>query len=62
MVSLLFLHRKVASYTYLAAPKTPDKDDLIDMGERNLINGLDDFPEAAMAALLQAMKPSGATL
>lgn len=52
----------LASYTYLAAPKTPDKDDLIDMGERNLINGLDDFPEAAMAALLQAMKPSGATL
>ena len=52
----------LASYTYLAAPKTTDKEDLIDMGEPNLINGLENFSEAQMAALMQAMKPSGATL
>ena len=52
----------LASYTYLAAPKTSDKEDFIDMGEPNLINGIEDFSEAAMAALMQAMKPSGATL
>jgi hypothetical protein len=50
-----------ASYTYLADPKTPDKEDLIDMGEPNLINGLGDFSEGVMAAFVQAMKPSGAT-
>lgn len=52
----------LASYTYLAAPKTSDKEDLLDMEEPNLINGLEDFPEAAMAALVQAMKSSGAVL
>jgi hypothetical protein len=51
-----------ARYTYLAAPKTTDKEDLIDMEEPNLINGLENFPETEMAALVQAMKPSGATL
>jgi hypothetical protein len=51
----------LASYTYLAAPKTTDKEDLMLMEEPNLINGLDDFPEAEMAALTQLMKPSGAT-
>jgi hypothetical protein len=52
----------LGNYTYLAAPRTTDKEDLIDMEEPNLINGLDDFPEAAMAALTQLMEPSGATL
>ena len=51
----------LASYIYLGAPKTSDKEDLLDMEEPNLINGLDDFSEAAMAALMRAMKPSGAT-
>lgn len=50
-----------ASYTYLADPKTPDKEDLIDMGEPNLINGLGDFSDTVMAAFVQAMNPSGAT-
>ena len=50
-----------ASYTYLADPKTPDKEDLIDMGEPNLINGLGDFSDTMMAAFVQAMNPSGAT-
>ena len=36
----------LASYTYLADPKTTDKEDLIDMEEPNLINGLEDFSEA----------------
>lgn len=49
------------SYIYLAAPKTPDKEDLIDMGEPNLINGLGDFSDTVMAAFVQAMNPSGAT-
>jgi hypothetical protein len=51
----------LASYTYLAAPKTTDKEDLLEMEEPNLINGLDDFPEVAMAGLMQLMKPNGAT-
>ena len=50
-----------ASYIYLADPKTPDKEDLIDMGEPNLINGLGEFSETVMAAFVQAMNPSGAT-
>jgi TIR domain len=52
----------LASYTYLAAPHTSDKEDLVDMEEPNLINGLENFPEAEMAALMEAMKPSGAKL
>src|SRR5262245_17661242 len=51
----------LASCTYLAAPKTIDKEDLMDMGEPNLINGLEDFSEAEMAAFVRAMEPSGAT-
>jgi hypothetical protein len=51
-----------ASYTYLADPKTADKADLIDMEEPNLINGLDDFVEAEMAAFVQAMNVSGETI
>ena len=51
----------LASYTYLADPKTTDKEDLIDMEEPNLINGLGGFSEAEMAAFVQAMNPSGAT-
>ena len=49
------------SYIYLADPKTPDKEDLIDMGEPNLINGLGGFSDTVMAAFVQAMNPSGAT-
>lgn len=49
-----------ASYTYVADPRTTDKEDLIDMEEPNLINGLGDFSEARMAAFVQAMTLSGA--
>jgi hypothetical protein len=49
-----------ASYTFLADPKTTDKEDLIDMEEPNLINGLGDFSDTMMAAFVKAMKPSEA--
>jgi hypothetical protein len=49
-----------ASYTFLADPKTTDKEDLIDMEEPNLINGLGDFSDTMMAAFVKAMKPSQA--
>jgi TIR domain-containing protein len=49
-----------ASYTFLADPKTTDKEDLIDMEEPNLINGFGDFSDAIMAPVVQAMKPSQA--
>lgn len=45
----------LANYTYLAGPKTADKEDLIDMEEPNLIDGLEQFSEAEMAAFVQAM-------
>lgn len=50
----------LASYTFLADPKTSDKEDLIDMEEPNLINGLGDFSDTVMAAFVQAMNPNGA--
>ena len=50
-----------ASYTFLADPKTTDKEDLIDMEEPNLINGLGEFSDTKMAAFVEAIKPSQAT-
>lgn len=49
----------LASYTYLAAPKTMDKEDLIDLEEPNVINGLIDFTAESMADFVQAMKING---
>ena len=40
-------------FTYLAEPRTPDKQDLIDMEEPGLIDGLGGFAEAAMTKSLQ---------
>ena len=51
----------LARYTYLADPRTSDKEDLIDMEEPDLINGLGGFAEAEMAAFMQAMNQRGAT-
>jgi hypothetical protein len=48
------------SYTFLADPKTTDKEDLIDMEEPNLIDGLGEFSDTKMAAFVEAMKPSQA--
>jgi hypothetical protein len=50
----------LANYTYLAVPRTSDKEDLLDMGGPNLINGLEDSAETAMAVFMQAMKPAQA--
>lgn len=46
------------SYTFLADPKTTNKEDLIDMEESNLIIGLGDFSDTKMAAFVTAMKTS----
>ena len=43
-------------FTYLAPPMTGHKQDCIDMGEENLIMGLETFSEAAMQPLIEAMK------
>lgn len=51
----------LVSYTFLADPKTTDKEDLIDMEEPDLINGLGDFSDTMMTAFVQAMNSSGAT-
>lgn len=50
----------LASYTYVADPGTTDKEDLIDMDEPNLINGLGDFSDARITAFVDAMNLSGA--
>ncbi len=42
-------------FTYLAEPRTADKQDLIDMEEPRLIDGLDGLAERAMTELLQQM-------
>jgi hypothetical protein len=50
-----------AMFTYLAEPRTGDKEDLIDMEEPGLINGLAGFVEPAMAKSLQAVIAAGTT-
>jgi hypothetical protein len=47
------------TYTYLAAPRTGDKEDLLDMEEPHLINGLGDFSETAMSEFLGALIGKG---
>ena len=50
-----------ARFTYLAEPRTSDKEDLIDMEEPGLIDGLGGFAETAMAEFMHSVKTSGAT-
>ena len=50
-----------ATFTYLAEPRTSDKEDLIDMEEPGLIDGLGGFVEAAMAKSILAVNAAGAT-
>jgi hypothetical protein len=50
-----------ARYTYLAEPQTSDKEDLIDMAETALINGLGGFAEAALTAFIQVVNAPGKT-
>jgi hypothetical protein len=49
--------RPPAIYTYLAEPRTSDKEDLIDMEEPGLIDGLGGFVEAAVAKSIKPCKP-----
>jgi len=51
----------LANYTYLAEPKTGDKEDLINMGEPGLIDGRKDFSEQGMAEFIQALTAAGET-
>jgi hypothetical protein len=46
----------LASYVYLAAPATDDKQELIELEEPNLIKGLDGFLEMEMMPLLKLLK------
>jgi hypothetical protein len=50
-----------AKYIYLAEPSTSDKQDLIDMEETGLIDGLGGFAEAAIAKSIQAVTEAAAT-
>jgi len=49
-------------YTYLAQPTTPEKEDLIEMEEENLIDGLGDFSHEPMADFIRVMKTGGEPL
>lgn len=53
-------HPLLARYTYLAEPKTSDKEDLIDMGEPGLIDALTGFSVGDMASFVSALTPTGA--
>jgi hypothetical protein len=44
-------------YTYLAEPRTNDKDELIDLEEAGLINGLGGFVEETVAKSIKPCKP-----
>ena len=49
-------------YVYLAQPTTAKKEDLIDMEEDNLIDGLEAFSVSAMTDFMQVMNSGGITL
>ncbi|WNM62261.1 toll/interleukin-1 receptor domain-containing protein [Candidatus Nitrospira neomarina] len=53
----------LASYTYLAEPKTADKEDLIEMEDmkKPTIDGLEGFSPVAMAEFMQVMNAAGKT-
>jgi hypothetical protein len=46
-------------FTYLAEPKTGDKQDLIDMQEHGLIDGLSGFAESASTKALRSLAEAG---
>jgi hypothetical protein len=50
----------LANYTYLADPVTGDKDELIELEEPDLIDGIGEFSEAGLDAFLHAIRTSGA--
>ena len=50
----------LARYTYLAEPRTSDKEDLIEMEEPGLIDGLGGFDKAALDKFVQPLTVAGA--
>jgi hypothetical protein len=51
----------LASHIYLTEPSTASKQDLIELEEPNLINGLQGFSEAEMLKFLRAIEGTGAS-
>ena len=51
----------LASHIYLAEPSTASKQDLIELEEPNLINGLQGFSDAEMLKFIRALEGKGAT-
>ena len=51
----------LANYIYLAEPATASKQDLIDLEESNLINGLQGFSDAEMLKFMSVMEGKGAS-
>ena len=49
------------TFTYLAAPATSDKQDLVDMEERGVIDGRSSFRESDLAPIMAAMPGIGAS-
>jgi hypothetical protein len=49
----------LARCTYLAEPKTSDKQDLVDMGEAGLIDASAGFDEAGLSGFVQRVNPAG---
>ena len=54
-LGLLFGRAAPQVWTYLAEPRSGDKDDLIDMEEERLVDGLDGLDEARLRPLLGAL-------
>jgi hypothetical protein len=53
--------KPLVNYIYLAEPATASKQDIIELEEPNLINGLQGFSEAEMRKFLDAMDGKGAS-
>jgi hypothetical protein len=49
----------LANYTFLAAPTKAQKEELIELGEPDLIDGIEDFPAAALDAFVQSVNAAG---
>ncbi|MGH8589870.1 MAG: toll/interleukin-1 receptor domain-containing protein [Gammaproteobacteria bacterium] len=49
----------LASVTWLASPVTAHKTDCLEMGEPNMINALEAFPQTELAALVTTLKAGG---
>lgn len=50
----------LARYTFLAEPRTSDKEDVLVMDDSNVIDGLRGFEEAGLSAFLDAVRGGGA--